>query len=437
MKEAYNAVYRLLKYRRFPYLFSRALKIFKRYGLTSKSLENCLSEYVDLMQKYNCTPSFPITAQVLDRYPKLIERYLTIGIEFSIHGYRHLDYSQLLYQTKIDDFENAIDIFKQRNVPFSGFRCPYLKWNDELLSILSDARFCWDSSQTVIWDCIKREDFNNEKWKNYEKILAQYKPYHAQHCCIRPKLKNNLVEIPVSLPDDDILIDRLGITDEAIIADIWNNILDRTYERGELFTLQLHPERIHFCKEALDAILRRANMFNPPVWIASLNEIANWWKERINFSFDIIELREQQYRIKANCTERASILIKKTDQYDKREEFFNGSLTTGEKNFIINSFTKPVVGIPENVSTELIAFLKEEGFPFEVSGNKDKYGIYLEGFDHFNEQDGKELLKRIDSSTSPLIRFWRWPKKARSVLVISGDIDALSSVDFLLRMIGK
>lgn len=396
-----------------------------------------MSEYVDLMQKYNCTPSFPITAQVLDRHSKLIERYLTTGIEFSIHGYRHLDYTQLLYQTKIDDFEKAIDIFKHRNVPFSGFRCPYLKWDDELLNILADSKFCWDSSQTVIWDCIKKEDFNNEKWKNYEKILAQYKPYHPQDCCVRPKLKNNLVEIPVSLPDDDILIDRLGITDETIISDIWNNILDMTYERGELFTLQLHPERIHFCKDALETILRRAKMFNPLVWIVSLNEIASWWKERIDFSFDVIELRKQQYRIKANCTERAAILIKNPDRFNKREDFFNGYVITGEKNFIIKSSTRPVVGIPENASTELIGFLKEEGFPVEISADKDKYGAYLEKFSNFNEQDGKEVLKIIDNSTSPLIQFWRWPQKARSALVVSGDIDALSSVDFLLRMIGK
>ena len=437
MKEAYNAAYLLLKYRRFSNLFSRALKIFKRYGLTSKRLENRMNEYVDLMQKYNCTPSFPITAQVLNRHPKLIERYLTTGIEFAIHGCRHLDYTQLLYQTKIEDFENAIDIFKHRNVPFSGFRCPYLKWDDELLTILSDSSFCWDSSQTVIWDCIKREDFNNEKWKNYEKILAQYKPYQTQDCCVRPKLKNNLVEIPVSLPDDDILIDRLGIKNQATITTIWNKILEQTYKQGDLFTLQLHPERIHLCKKALESILTSAAEFDPPIWIASLTEIANWWREKRNFGLEIIEQQKNKYQIKAICSARATILVKNDRANQLQKDFFGGYKIINDNVFLIESTTKPVVGISDNCSTALFDFLKEEGIPFEITDNKYEYGIYLENIVNFSEQNGEEVLDVINQSSTPLVRFWRWPGKTKSALSITGDIDAVTSIDYLMRLFGR
>jgi hypothetical protein len=60
----------------------------------------------------------------------------------------------------------------------------------------------------------------------------------------------------------------------------WLEILRRTYELGELFSLSLHPERIYFCEEAFRAVLSRARSLSPIVWIARLDEIASWWRSR-------------------------------------------------------------------------------------------------------------------------------------------------------------
>lgn len=418
-------------------LFGRTIKIFKRYGFTKRQIQNCLLRYVNLMHRHNCVPSFPITARILEKYPTLIKRFVNDGIEFAVHGYVHSDYTKLSSKSLIEHFEKAIKIFRTLNIPFNGFRCPYLKWNEEILEVMSSFNFSWDSSQTVIWDFFNGEEVNSEKWKNYQKILAQYKPYNAINYIIRPTLRYNFVEIPVSLPDDDILVDRLGIKNKETIENIWTKILKATYEQGEIFTLQLHPERISFCENALESILEQALNLNPPIWIASLSEIANWWNEKKDFSFEINELQENRYQVKAKCSERATLLVRNSQHNTPEKDFFHGYNITESNMFFIESSTKPVVGISENSSIALFNFLKEEGIPFEVSNNKNKYGIYLGNFTTFGEQNGKEVLDKINNSSSSLVRFWRWPENTKSAFAITGDIDSITSIDFIMRVFGR
>jgi len=43
------------------------------------------------------------------------------------------------------------------------------------------------------------------------------------------------------------------------------------------------------------------------------------------------------------------------------------------------------------------------------------------------------VLDAIESGTGPLVRVWRWPDGARSALAVTGDIDALTLRDFVVR----
>ena len=43
------------------------------------------------------------------------------------------------------------------------------------------------------------------------------------------------------------------------------------------------------------------------------------------------------------------------------------------------------------------------------------------------------IVREVESSAAPLVRLARWPKGAQSALAITGDIDALTLGDFLLR----
>jgi hypothetical protein len=45
------------------------------------------------------------------------------------------------------------------------------------------------------------------------------------------------------------------------------------------------------------------------------------------------------------------------------------------------------------------------------------------------------LIRHIESTDAPLVRYWRWPSEARSALCVSGDLDALTLVDYALRFV--
>ena len=57
--------------------------------------------------------------------------------------------------------------------------------------------------------------------------------------------------------------------------------------------------------------------------------------------------------------------------------------------------------------------------------------------DFANFKDGNELkvLRRIDRSHFPLIRFWRWPEGYRSALAITGEIDGITAGDFIKNVL--
>ena len=46
-----------------------------------------------------------------------------------------------------------------------------------------------------------------------------------------------------------------------------------------------------------------------------------------------------------------------------------------------------------------------------------------------------ELVQKIESLDTPLLRFGHWPSGQRAALAISGDIDSVTIQDFFLRIL--
>lgn len=423
----------LLRHRNISNLISRAIMIFRRYGITSRTMEDRLDRYIDLMGRHDCVPSLSITATVSERHPKLIQKLNARGVDFGVHGYRHANLANYSSKRIREEIAKAVSIFQQKAIPFRGFRCPYLRWNKDVLHILQELHFSWDSSHSIAWNAIEGE-IPEEKLPVYQKHLERNGFKRASDWLSLPRFCNNLVEIPVSLPTDDMLIDQLGIIDSAIIERIWGKILSETHDRGELFVLQLHPERIAFCKVALKSLLETSKAYRHPIWIASLSEISSWWREKSTFGFRLNRTERGRYRIQLTCSDRCTVLIKNIAS-NSMKDFFNGYKVVVGNEIQIETSSKPAIGVSKKASPNLIPFLKNEGFFFEVSDNREEYGIYLDGDKHTPE-DEVRLLNLIEGSQAPIMRFWRWPDGARSALAATGDVCALTSFDFLLRLFG-
>jgi hypothetical protein len=218
------------------------------------------------------------------------------------------------------------------------------------------------------------------------------------------------------------------------VQEVWEEILSLSYKRGELFTLQLHPERFFLCKNTLERLIRKAKKYTPRVWIASLSQIAEWWLERRKFNLQIEKLKNKEYKIKILSSSRATLLLKNLkiieNEVKVRPWYDSYQIVVGNpKEIRAVAQSRPVIKIKREEAPFLKNFLSSEGYKVEENEESSL------SFDKTN--DKLKILAQIESSHLPIIRFWRWPYGARSCFSISGDIDALSLMDFFMRGVGK
>lgn len=399
-------------------------------------MEANLHLYLHILRQRGISPTFPVTAKILSRHPDLIKKFSDAGAEFAVHGYKHIDYTKSSADVLFQHLQKATKIFERHNIAFLGFRFPYLRWDKEHLDIIRNYPFKWDSSLCILWDVFKNMPFEKRKWITYQSVLSQYDYRDSRSYVSLPRFLNNseVLEIPVSLPDDDLLFDRLNIKNEKILGQIWGDILRQTYLRGEIFTLQLHPERISMFKKALESVVQTAKQLNPKVWISSLDAIYKWWNERSEFGV-ILKSKGNGYEVEVNCTRRATLLLKTF--HLRKNRVYDSYSVIKEHKFRIRGNKRPVLGIPKESSPKMLHFLKNEGFVFETTEQKEDYALHLDNAKNFSEKDEMKTLGLIHTCNLPLIRFWRWPNRCRSALSVTGDIDALTSIDFFPRFIGR
>ena len=416
-------------------LLRRAYSITRHYGLSPAQMDAALQLFIQTLEQVNCGASFAATALVLKRNRGMV-KYRDQNIELMVHGYTHADYSHMEPARQRAELRRAREAFASVGLPASGFRPPYLLGGPHLYASAEATGFSYVSSQPIIWDVLDAADFTPSTRVNYERAVAFYRPWLASERPSLPRFYGQLIEIPVSLPDDEILTDRLQGDGNRLIERAWQRILSETYSRGELFTVQLHPERIKLCVEALSAILGKAHASAPPVWIARLGEIDAWWRARSAATVDVQETGEGAWRLSVAGPPGTTILARGVQMAEPVEPWADhyGRVTSTTCN--VRAACRPLVGVSPTSPAELISFLRQQGYIVLVSRDRQAFSIYLDQTD-FSAQDERPILAQIEESASPLVRLGRWPNGARSALCVSGDVDALTLWDYGLRLFGK
>jgi hypothetical protein len=95
---------------------------------------------------------------------------------------------------------------------------------------------------------------------------------------------------------------------------------------------------------------------------------------------------------------------------------------------------RPFVGVPPEAPAALVAFLQEQGYIVEQGDEASRCAIYFSSTDLGALHNQVELIDFIETSSAPLVRFWRWPAGTRSALCVTGDLDALSLTDYVARI---
>ncbi len=373
--------------------------------------------------------TLPITAGVLGRNPDKARELASQGVEFAVHGYEHWDYSGLPESDQERSLRNSLNVFREKGVPVSGFRAPYLRTNESTVRALRNCGFEYDASAAIHWAIgsrlesptyLKSLDFYGSRcWKDHPSL---------------PTLAGGLVRIPYSLPDDESIIERLRISGPDEIYEVWLSILEQTHQLGELFVLGNHPERFGHCSAALVRVVETARALDPPVWIANLKRISDWWRNRALARVDLTELGAGQLRVVISGPRDVSVLIRGTNPETPTVRWTYEYKRCLENTIILESKWRPWIGVSPSTPAEIVNMLRQHGYIVEVSTESSGYSVYLY-VENLSTADSRRIMAGIESTRKPFLKLNKWPGDARSALAITGDIDALTLFDYLFRFL--
>ena len=425
--------------------FTRRLgTVFTRFGVSETPIRHALHSIIDSLRQYNAAPTFFIPAVVLDRHPELIYEIAHDGTEIGIHGYVHNDYRTLSKGEQYKQTEHAISVFQKNKIPFQGFRNPYLGWTEDSLDVFASLGFNYESNVAVLHDVVDLNTYSPLLQSGYAKSLELFQAAPCSIYALRPFFEGALLRIPTSSPVDEMLFDRLRITNPWEVGHIWSLVMQRVYDRGGLYTLNFHPERGDLCKSALDMLLSYARSRPLPVWVTRIGDVAQWWRERNAFRLTITSLGSDRWQVEATCTPRATLVARHLAVEDQPVTPWYGSdVCVQSHRFTVKATSCPCIGVSLQTPQEVLDFLYEQGYPV-VRCSEDEahnYAMYLdepEGLGTTREKQAKgrnALVQQIEALDKPFVYFGCWPHDSRAALAISGDIDSVTVQDFFLRIL--
>jgi hypothetical protein len=415
------------------YIVRRVFLIFRRYGFTTKRAKQRAVECARLLSDYGSGPTFATPGSVVRKNAKFCRHLHEMGVELAVHGYDHVDFTGLSKAEATRQFRRAADAFSEADVPIDGFRCPYLSCTPAVLDAVPAGMFAYSSNVAIWWDA-GIGTASREGTAIFEALRRFYAGSSSDAVISRPTIVGELVEIPASLPDDLQLYDGLKVG-ETGITDAWLAILRETHRRGELFAPLFHPETFEQCRPALQAVLREATQFAPPVWITQLRAVASWWRERGTLAANV-DGRGSTVRIDFECPERATLLSRGLNGDSNTRPWDGVYEILVDRTIVVANDSRPFVGVSTECAPKTIAFLEEEGFVVVQGDDAGLSAVFLDGETLRKHESDVALLAYLESFPGPLLRLWRWPDGARSALCVAGDLDALSLGDYLARVIG-
>ena len=226
---------------------------------TESSFEN-IDKIRDIEKKYDINSCWNILSNKYKIDRGKLRKLKDEGCEIGLHGYNHDNKTPFLKKERIiERITSASEIMQDFGI--KGFRSESLLRNKEFLELLSDY-FYYDSS-TCDTDI-------------YSPVAMR-----SGACTVFPFFIKNMVEIPVTLPQDYRLM-RLNKTKNKIF-EIWKEKIDFLIQVNGAVVLLTHPDSHIFGSDkyldVYDRVLEYVTNFGDG-WNTTPYEIAKWWVER-------------------------------------------------------------------------------------------------------------------------------------------------------------
>ena len=414
------------------FVVRRTTSLLSRYGIAPARATARIDNSLMTLAKFGCAPTFPTPGILGQRYSPFFQRIQAGGAEIAVHSYQHLDLNSLTLDGAREQLNRAAQVFRNNGIEAYGFRCPYLSCSDELLESLPAGLFDYSSNQAILLD-VPHLNQNNGQNVIFNTLRRFYNPKSSAETICVPCTRSNMIEIPVCVPDDLQLHDGLNFDSEGI-SQTWIEMLHQTHRRGELFNLIFHPELGSVCKKSFEDLLQQAIQLKPAVWIARLGDISAWWREKSRFRVEVGTC-STGLRISFECSPRATILARGLGS-NGSEQIWDGAYYRLQPESIeVPDQPRPFVGLPVGTPEHVLSFLQEQGYILDTSETAPQCGIFLDRITLASLESQVHLIDYIEASSAPLVRYWRWPDGSKSALSVTGDLDALSLLDYASRFV--
>ncbi|MCD6117672.1 polysaccharide deacetylase family protein [bacterium] len=416
-------------------LIKRIYSIERRYGFNKKRFKSYLVNFIKMTSSMDITPCFPVPGAVISRNMDFFREMNNLGADFAAHGFVHIDYSLVTDEEFKRHLTEIKEVFGRAGIECRGFRFPFFRKKKGYKTALMNAGFDWDSSEVVSFPI--NDGFSKKsKMKNYYKIRETYEPFEYGKIRQTPDFDGTLVEIPASIPDDDILVERFGMKSEDPRWSIWPEMLNKTKNDGGLLVVQAHPERYNEFSIPLKNLIEEAKSCND-IWITSMNNLSDWWTERSGFKVSVKKEGELKYRVNVKGSQKLTVLVKNVIKKKEDDLQYSEYSKIKERSFVIDCIKKPVIGISRSAGKEIKRFLTNEGFVWEEAEEGSNFSLFIKGDRELGERLKLKVLNDIEKCPYQLIRIWRWPGNKKSAFILTGDIDGVTQWDIWMRNYGK
>jgi hypothetical protein len=376
-----------------------------------------------------------VPARVVQRHPAFFRELQEAGVEIAVHGYEHValaDYSSAEASAQL---VKAVGVFARQGIAAHGFRCPYLSYTSDLIDALPQGLLGYSSNRAIAWDVVPEADRIPAQPTIAGVLRRVYQPAPADEMVAVPSTRAGIVEIPVSLPDDLELHDACGMDAEAI-GEVWDRVLQQTHGRGELFVLMYHPELTERLCQPLTAVLSSAARLSPRVWVARLQDINAWWREKSSFAVDV-STTPTGLELTFACSPRATVLARHVG-IEGAQQPWDGTYRQVDRRVLhVPGGPRPFVGVDARIPAETASFLREQGYVLDTGPTAQECAVYLDASTCDRLHSQRAWVRTIEQADGPLVRYGRWPDGAKSALAVTGDLDALTLLDYASRLFAR
>lgn len=402
----------------------RAFEVVHRFGRGRAHFQRRLRLIEETFNRSGIRVTFCVTASLLQRHGDLIEELVKLNHEVAAHGQTHTRMDQYSSSVQGEMIRASYQTFQKNGFSVEGFRCPYLNFNEATLDELRKSPYVWTSGEMIWWS-----NGNGAMKRGVDRLSALYHFSRSTEEVILPSFSEGLVEIPITAPDDELLYERERIRDPDLLLEVWTELFEKSHQKGEIFHLFFHPERLEFIQVPLDRLIREVKSREDAVWRPTLGELAHWWNQRSQLAWEFHDGTGEPRASLKKVPELRVVL-----QSDGSEELV-ARVSETEEQQVFRAGTEQLsysIGLSPDCPEQMERFLQSEGYLTGRSESPERHACYLDRH-HFESHQQRSLLTQVQNCKKPLLRYSCWPNAARSAFIISSDICAIDIWDFVAR----